>query len=102
MIAVGPIVAALNGGAVGGVAGRLSGMGLPEIEARCYEGKLKEGQILISVHTENTEEIARAKEIFMETGAQDICATGEASPKDSSAVEYTSRPSEAAYCHTRP
>ena len=102
MIAVGPIVAALNGEAVGGVAGRLSGMGIPEIKAKGYEGKIKEGQILISVHTEYSEEIARAKEIFIVVGAQDICATGEASPKDSSAVEYASRPSEAAYSHTRP
>ena len=81
-IAAGPIIAALSGvaigGAVGGVAGALIGMGIPELEAKRYENKLKEGNILISVHTENSDEIKRAKEIFTNAGAQDICTTGEA------------------------
>lgn len=86
-IAAGPIIAALSGAAigatVGGVAGGLIGMGIPEIEAKRYEGKIKEGNILISVHTENSEEIKRAKEIFTQAGAQDICTTGESTtPKD--------------------
>ena len=80
-IAAGPIMAALSGAAigatVGGIAGGLIGMGIPEIEARRYEGKLKEGNILISVHTENSEQITLAKDIFDESGAQDICTTGE-------------------------
>lgn len=86
-IAAGPIMAALGGvavgGAVGGIAGGLIGLGIPEIEAKRYEGKVKEGNILISVHTENSDEIHMAKEIFADEGAQDICVTGESSrPKD--------------------
>lgn len=79
-IAAGPIMAALSGVAigatVGGIAGTLVGLGIPEIEAKRYEGKLKEGNILISVHTDNPEEITRAREIFTDGGAQDICTTG--------------------------
>ena len=86
-IAAGPIVAALSGvavgAAVGGIAGGLIGLGIPEIEAKRYEGKIREGNILISVHTENSEEIARAKDIFTKANAHDICSTGESSaPKD--------------------
>lgn len=101
-VVVGPIIAALNGGTTGGVVDRLRGIGIPEIEATRYEGRIKQGQILISVHAENPDEIARAKAIFMETGAQDFCTLGEASPKDSSGTEYASRPAEAAHSHTRP
>ena len=82
-IAAGPILAALSGAAVGatvgGITGGLIGLGVPEIEAKRYEGRLKEGNILISVHTDNSEEINRAKSIFKNEGAQDICATGESS-----------------------
>jgi len=85
-IAAGPIMAALSGAAigaaVGGIAGGLIGMGIPELEAKRYEGKLKEGNILISVHTENSEQISRAKDIFTNADAQDICTTGEASTPD--------------------
>jgi len=84
-IAAGPIVAALSGAAVGatvgGIAGGLIGLGIPEFEAKRYEGKVKAGNILLSVHTENGDEIARAKKIFEEAGAQDISVTGETSPK---------------------
>ncbi len=80
-IAAGPIVAAVSGVAigatVGGITGGLIGMGIPEIEAKRYEGKVKDGNILISVHTENSEEITRAKDIFTKAGAMDICTTGE-------------------------
>src|SRR5678815_4320635 len=76
-IAAGPILAALSGAAVGaavgGIAGGLIGLGIPEIEAKRYEGKVKAGNLLISVHTENSEEISRAKDIFTQAGAQDIC-----------------------------
>lgn len=93
-IAAGPIMAALSGTAigatVGGIAGGLVGLGIPEIEARRYEGKLKEGNILISVHTENSEEITRAKDIFTKVGAQDICTTGESSTPDAHAVKKDS------------
>lgn len=93
-IAAGPILAALSGAAigaaVGGIAGGLIGLGIPELEAKRYEGKIKEGNILISVHTENSEEIKRAKEIFSNAGAQDICTTGEAStPKENKADQPT-------------
>jgi len=85
-IAAGPIIAALSGAAigatVGGVAGGLIGMGIPELEAKRYEGRLKEGNILISVHTENSDEIERATEIFTHAGAQDICSTSESSTPD--------------------
>ena len=82
-IAAGPIVAALSGvaigAAIGGIAGGLIGLGIPEIEAKRYEGKIKEGNILISVHTDDSKEITRVKEIFTQAGAQDICTTGETS-----------------------
>src|SRR5512140_932935 len=81
-IAAGPIIAALSGAAlgaaVGGIAGGLIGLGIPELEAKRYEGKVKAGNLLISVHTENSEEITRARNIFSKAGAQDICTTGEA------------------------
>jgi hypothetical protein len=97
-IAAGPIIAALSGAAVGaavgGIAGGLIGLGIPEIEAKRYEGKVKAGNILISVHTEDVGDIARAKDIFTNADAQDICTTGEAStPKASKA---TDRPAHSA------
>jgi hypothetical protein len=81
-IAAGPIMAALSGAAagaaVGGLTGALVGMGIPEYEAKRYEGKVKEGNILISVHAEDSDERARAKEIFERSGAEDISYTAEA------------------------
>jgi hypothetical protein len=80
-IAAGPIIAALSGGAigagVGGLTGALIGLGIPEYEAKRYEGKVKEGGILISVHSENNEETSSAKDIFEKEGAHDISSTGE-------------------------
>src|ERR1700733_11550787 len=80
-IAAGPIMAALSGAAVGaavgGIAGGLIGLGIPELEAKRYEGKVKAGNLLISVHTEDADEISQAEKIFKDCGAQDICATGE-------------------------
>jgi hypothetical protein len=88
-IAAGPIMAALAGagvgGAVGGVTGALVGMGIPEYEAKRYEGRVKDGGMLLSVHSDTSEEIKRAKEILERTGAQDISSTGEASG-DKSAI----------------
>lgn len=87
-IAAGPIMAALSGAAmgatVGGIAGGLIGMGIPEIEAKRYEGKIKEGNILISVHADDSDAVSRAKEIFEECGADDICTTSEASADEDS------------------
>src|ERR1700693_2364425 len=82
-IAAGPIMAALagaaGGAAVGGLTGALIGMGIPEYEAKRYEGKVKDGNILMSVHTEDSKERDRAKDIFVNGGAEDISYTGEAS-----------------------
>jgi len=82
-IAAGPIMAALAGagigGAVGGLTGALIGMGIPEYEAKRYEGRVKDGGILISVHCDSSEWTKRAKEILEHTGAQDVSSTGEAS-----------------------
>jgi hypothetical protein len=96
-IAAGPIMAALSGAAIGatagGIAGGLIGLGIPELEAKRYEAKIKSGNILISVHTENSDQIKLAKNIFTQANAKDICATGESSaPKDKTdkeARQYT-------------
>ena len=81
-IAAGPIVAALAGmgvgGAVGGFAGALIGMGIPEYEAKRYEGRVKKGGILLSVHSDNSDWTKRAKQILEDTGAEDISSAGEA------------------------
>jgi hypothetical protein len=83
LIAAGPIMAALAGmgvgGAVGGVTGALIGLGIPEYEAKRYEGRIAKGGILLSVHCDTSEEIDRAKEILERSGAEDISSTGEAS-----------------------
>jgi hypothetical protein len=105
-IAAGPIIAALSGAAVGaavgGIAGGLIGLGIPEIEAKRYEGKIKKGNILISVHTEDSKEIARAKDIFTRAGAEDICVTGEAStPKATQAAERAPHTVEPAHAASR-
>jgi hypothetical protein len=82
-IAAGPIMAALAGagvgGAVGGVSGALVGMGIPEFEAKRYEGRLQKGGILVSVHCDTSEEVKRAKDILQRTGAEDISTAGETS-----------------------
>jgi hypothetical protein len=82
-IAAGPIMAALAGvgagGVVGGITGALVGMGIPEYEAKRYEGRVKDGGILLSVHSDNSEWTKRAKEILEHTGAQDVSSAGEAS-----------------------
>ena len=81
-IAAGPIMALLAGagvgGAVGGISGALIGMGIPEFEAKRYEGMIKEGGILLSVHADDAEWTKRAKVILERTGAKDIASTGEA------------------------
>jgi hypothetical protein len=64
---------------VGGLIGALVGMGIPEYEAKRYEGRVKEGGILISVHCDSSEEITRAKEMLKQTGAEDIASSGEES-----------------------
>jgi len=82
IIAAGPIMAALAGvgvgGAAGGITGALIGLGIPEHEAKRYEVRVKEGGILLSVHSDNADWTTRAKGIMERTGAQDISSTGEA------------------------
>jgi hypothetical protein len=82
-IAAGPIMAALAGlgvgGAVGGLIGALVGMGIPEYEAKRYEGRIKSGGVLLSVHCATSEDIDRAKNLLKNTGAEDIASAGEKS-----------------------
>lgn len=84
-LAAGPIVAALSGAAVGaavgGIAGGLIGLGIPELEAKRYEGRIKDGNILISVHADDSDDISTAELVFKESGAKDICVTTESSVK---------------------
>src|SRR6201996_5589415 len=91
LIAAGPIMAGLAGlgvgGAVGGLVGALMGMGIPEYEAKRYEGRVKGGGTLLSVHCDTSDEITRAKSILKGTAAEDIASTSEASsPKAASAA----------------
>ncbi len=80
-IAGGPIMASLAGlgvgGAVDGLIGALVGMGIPEYEARRYEGRIKDGGVLLSVHCDTSDEISRASDLLKQTGAEDISSTGE-------------------------
>jgi hypothetical protein len=80
-IAAGPVMAALSGGAIGagigGIAGALIGLGVPEYEAKRYQGAVKEGGVLISVHTDSADRAKEAKRIFEESGAHDISTTNE-------------------------
>ncbi|MDZ4660391.1 MAG: general stress protein [Pseudomonadota bacterium] len=95
LIAAGPIVATLAGagvgGTIGGVSGALIGLGMPEYEAKRYEGFVKNGGLLLSVHTDDSDEASRAKECLERTGAEDIASTGEAK---SDSNEYFSRRKE--------
>jgi hypothetical protein len=83
LIAAGPIVAGLAGlgvgGAVGGFVGALIGMGIPEYEAKRYEGRVKDGGTLLSVHCDTSDQVSRAKDLLKSSGAQDISSTSEAS-----------------------
>jgi hypothetical protein len=81
-IAAGPIMTALAGvgvgGTIGGITGALIGLDIPEYEAKRYEGRVKDGGILLSVHSDSSDWTKRAKEVLERTGAQDIASTGEA------------------------
>src|ERR1043165_4616351 len=80
-IAAGPIMAALAGvgvgGAVGGLIGALVGMGIPEYEAKRYEGRVKDGGVLLSVHCDTSDCVSRAKDLLKQTGPEDISSAGE-------------------------
>jgi hypothetical protein len=90
------------GGAIGGLTGALVGMGIPEYEAKRYEGRVKNGGILLSVHSDNSEWTRRAKEILERTSAEDIASTGETKgdfdntdkpmPRGEAVVDERSRP----------
>jgi hypothetical protein len=91
LIAAGPLMATLSGAAagaaVGGIAGGLIGMGVPEYEAKTYEGKIRSGNILIAVHTDDSEAEKRTKQIFEANNAHDIAVTGDSSvPKKAEQV----------------
>lgn len=94
-IAAGPILAALSGAAVGatagGLIGGLVGLGVPEYQAKRYEAQLREGRVLFSVHSENSDQAKRAKEILERAGAQDIATAGEESVSDDERGGYTRR-----------
>jgi len=91
-IAAGPIMAGLAGlgvgGAVGGLIGALVGMGIPEYEAKRYEGRVKSGGILLSVHCDTSDEISNAKNILKGTGGQDVASSGESSSNVEDTTEY--------------
>jgi hypothetical protein len=93
LIAAGPIVAALAGvgagGAVGGIVGALVGMGIPEYEAKRYEGAVKGGGTLLSVHCNTSEEVDLAKTALRDTGAKDIASTSEAASKNTAGGRET-------------
>ena len=88
-IAAGPIMAGLAGlgvgGVVGGLIGALVGMGIPEYEAKRYEGRVKGGGTLLSVHCDSSEEVSRAKDLLKQTGAEDIASSSESSGATSTA-----------------
>jgi hypothetical protein len=90
VIAAGPLLVTLAGigigGALGGFAGSLVGMGIPEYEAKNYEGELLKGGVLVVVHCETDEEVNRAKQVFQSSGAQDIAVSSETSAQSTSAA----------------
>jgi hypothetical protein len=95
LIAAGPVIAALtgvgSGGVVGGLIGALVGMGIPEYEAKRYEGRIKEGGVLLSVHCDDADWVRKAKEILVQTGAEDIASASEARADFASSDKPVSR-----------
>ena len=81
LIAAGPIMGALAGlgvgGTVGGLIGALIGLGIPEYEAKRYEGRVKEGGILVSAHCDSSDEVSRAKDLLRDSGGEDVSSSGE-------------------------
>lgn len=95
LVAAGPIIATLtgigSGGVLGGMIGALVGMGIPEYEAKRYEGRIKQGGILLSVHCDDAEWVGKAKELLRDTGGEDIAAAEEASADFATADKPLSR-----------
>jgi uncharacterized membrane protein len=91
-IAAGPIMAALSGAAVGatlgGITGALIGLGIPEYEAKVYEKKIRDGNILIAVHTHDSDETKRVKDFFKSADVEDI---GVASSEDANRDQRAAR-----------
>ncbi|HEY3835698.1 MAG TPA: DUF3341 domain-containing protein [Bryobacteraceae bacterium] len=91
-IAAGPIMGGLAGlgvgGAVGGLIGALVGMGIPEYEAKRYEGRVKNGGVLLSVHCDTSDQIKRAETMLKNTGAEDISSAGESSAEKTTTATY--------------
>ncbi len=83
-IAAGPIMAALAGlgvgGVVGGIAGALFGAGIPEYEAKRFEGRLAKGGVLVSVHCGKADEVSQAEVLMERTGGEDISVSTEKRP----------------------
>ena len=96
LLVAGPIAAALSGaavgGAVGGITGSLIGMGIPEYEAKRFEGKIRKGGILLSVHTENSDRAQQARQIFDQAEAHDISTATEAGVDKDVRAESSSNP----------
>lgn len=94
-IAAGPVIALLGGvgvgGAVGGLTGALLGAGIPEYEAKRYEGRMRKGGILLSVHCDDSDWVRRAEKILAETGAEDIAPATEAKADHAAIEEPRSR-----------
>lgn len=105
LIAAGPIVAAMAGagagGAVGGLLGALVGMGIPEYEAKRFEGAVKNGGTLVSVHCDYSDEIATAKRVLKEAGGQDIASSGEESVSKDKDHDRNARTVDPVYTSTR-
>lgn len=103
LIAAGPIVAALAGvgagGIVGAVTGALIGLGIPEYEAKRYEGRVKRGGILLSVHTDGSDWATRAKEILEQTGAEEVSSASESKADFPDADQRVSRPASSSHTH---
>jgi hypothetical protein len=76
------------GGAIGGLIGALVGLGIPEYEAKRYEGRVKNGGVLLSAHCDTSDEIKLAKDVLKRTGAEDISSAGEASSDNKSAHSH--------------
>jgi len=94
LIAAGPILATLSGlaagGTVGGVTGALVGTGIPEYEAQQYEGRLRQGHILLAVHADSSEEAARARQVMTDEKGESI-STGSEASESKSAAKATAR-----------
>jgi hypothetical protein len=94
-IAAGPIMAGLAGlgvgGAIGGLVGALVGMGIPEYEAKRYEGQVKNGGTLLSVHCDTSDQVSRAKDLLKSSGATDIASSGESTGATSAQARASSR-----------